>query len=238
MIIRPLEPQDHSEWLRLRRALWPDCSDKMHAFEMSEYPAAGTRAVFVLVRENGRLGGFVEVSERDRVDGSMSARVAHLEGWFVEPDLRGRGLGRSLVTTAEGWSIARGLTEIASDAALGDAESLGAHQALGFRQTFRLVHFLKSLQSLVALLTLLSLAHGANAAPVTELKILSFNIWVNGGRSLSNCIEVIRTTGADIVGLQECNAPTAQTIASNLGFHVAADSDASIVSRYRILANI
>jgi endonuclease/exonuclease/phosphatase family metal-dependent hydrolase len=101
-----------------------------------------------------------------------------------------------------------------------------------------LVRFLKSLHALVALLTLLGLANGANAAPVIELKILSFNIWVNGGRSLSNCIEVIRTTGADIVGLQECNAPTAQTIASNLGFYAATDSDASIVSRFRILTNI
>src|SRR6266487_882385 len=89
-----------------------------------------------------------------------------------------------------------------------------------------------------ALLTLLGLTDGVNAAPVAELKILSFNIWVNGGRSLSNCIAVIRTAGADIVGLQECNAATAQTIASNLGFYAATDSDASIVSRFRILTNI
>ena len=73
--------------LRLRRALWPDCSEAMHACEMAAYAASSsTRAVFVLARENGRLGGFVEVSERDRVDGSMSPRVAYLEGWFVEPD--------------------------------------------------------------------------------------------------------------------------------------------------------
>ena len=106
------------------------------------------------------------------------------------------------------------------------------------RPLYRLVHFLKSLHALMALLTLLSLTNGANAAAVTELKILSFNIWVNGGRSLSNCIEVIRTAGADIVGLQECNAATAQTIASNLGFYAATDSDASIVSRFPVVASI
>ena len=106
------------------------------------------------------------------------------------------------------------------------------------RPQSRLVHFLKSLQAVVALLTMLALANGANAAAVTELKILSFNIWVNGGRSLSNCIEVIRTAGADLVGLQECNAVTAQNIASNLGFYVATDNGASIVSRHRILTNI
>lgn len=106
------------------------------------------------------------------------------------------------------------------------------------RPLYRLVHFLKALHALMAFLALLCLANVADAAPVTELKILSFNIWVNGGRSLSNCIEVIRTAGADIVGLQECNAATAQTIASNLRFYAAIDGDASIVSRYRILANI
>jgi endonuclease/exonuclease/phosphatase family metal-dependent hydrolase len=94
------------------------------------------------------------------------------------------------------------------------------------------------IRPLEALLTLLCLVSRAEAAPVTELKILSFNIWVNGGRSLSNCIEVIRAAGADIVGLQECNAPTAQTVASNLGFYAATDRDVSIVSRFRIVEEI
>jgi endonuclease/exonuclease/phosphatase family metal-dependent hydrolase len=83
----------------------------------------------------------------------------------------------------------------------------------------------------------LSLAAPASAA-VTQLKVMSFNIWVNGGLSLSNCIEVIRGAGADVVGLQECNAATAQTIATRLGFYAQPDSDSSIVSRYPILANI
>jgi|ERR1051326_4540625 endonuclease/exonuclease/phosphatase family metal-dependent hydrolase len=104
-----------------------------------------------------------------------------------------------------------------------------------------MLHFLRSFRAWVALLALLALLaprDAANGAAVAELKILSFNIWVNGGRSLSNCVEVIRTAGADIVGLQECTAPTAQIIASNLGFYAAPDSDASIVSRFRIIADI
>ena len=155
MLIRPLKPHDQSEWLRLRRILWPACSEAMHLCEMEEYAnSAGARAVFVMVREDGRLGGFAEVSLRDRVDGSMSARVAYLEGWFVEPDLRGKGMGRKLVETAERWAAARGLTEIASDAELNDAASLKAHEALGFRETFRLVHFLKTLKVLAILAAL------------------------------------------------------------------------------------
>jgi hypothetical protein len=78
----------------------------------------------------------------------------------------------------------------------------------------------------------------ASATPVTQLKVMSFNIWVQGGLSLSNCIEVIRTSGADIVGLQECNVTTAQAIATQLGYFVQPDGDSSIVSRYPILASI
>jgi hypothetical protein len=80
-------------------------------------------------------------------------------------------------------------------------------------------------------------ASSLNAAPITQLKVMSFNIWVNGGQSLSNCIEAIRTAGADIVGLQECNATTAQTIATRLGFYVVPATDCSIVSRYPIVAS-
>jgi endonuclease/exonuclease/phosphatase family metal-dependent hydrolase len=89
--------------------------------------------------------------------------------------------------------------------------------------------------TLVALFALLSCA-SLFARTVTRVKVLSFNIWVQGGLSLSNCIEVIRTTGADLVGLQECNAVTAQTVAANLGFHVLPANDCTIVSRYPILA--
>ena len=165
MLIRPLETGDQSEWLRLRRTLWPDCSAEMHAREMEEYANhPGTRALFVIAREDGRLGGFVEVSVRDRVDGAMSARVAYLEGWFVEPDLRGKGMGRKLVDAAERWAAARGLTEMASDAELNNAAGLKAHKALGFRETFRLVHFLKSLKLLIAVVALAGLAGLAQAA--------------------------------------------------------------------------
>ena len=90
---------------------------------------------------------------------------------------------------------------------------------------------------LFTLLLILSLASLLRASPVTQLKVLSFNIWVQGGLSLSNCIEVIRTTGADIVGLQECNQTTAQAIATSLGFYVLPAVDCPVVSRYPILSS-
>ena len=87
--------------------------------------------------------------------------------------------------------------------------------------------------------TLLAIAAGCSlsAAPVTQLRVMSFNIWVNGGQSLNKCIDAISASGADLVGLQECNATTAQTIATNLGFHVLPADDCPIVSRYPIVSS-
>ena len=146
--IRPVAEEDQAEWLRMRRALWPDCAETMHRFELQRYAAApgGSVAVFVCDGD-GRLGGFVEVSIRDRVDGSFSDRVALIEGWYVDPELRGQGLGRLLIERAEQWARDRGLSELASDAEITNEPSLRAHEALGFKETFRLVHYLKPLRT-------------------------------------------------------------------------------------------
>ena len=142
-MVRKATDEDFPEWRRMRAALWPDCPEKMHELEMREQTADSDVAVFVYARNQG-LGGFIELSVRDRVDGSTSPRVGYVEGWYVDSDLRGQGIGRQLIREAEAWTRALGLTELASDAELTNAESIRAHEALGFRETFRLVHFLKS----------------------------------------------------------------------------------------------
>ena len=148
MIIRMIEPGEHSEWLRMRRALWPACSDSMHALEMKEYNnCAGARVVLVVEVSGDRLGGFVELSIRDRVDGSTSDRVAYVEAWYVDPAYRGRGVGRRLMQQAEQWTVDHGLTELASDAEIDNEGGVRAHKALGFKETFRLTHFLKTVRS-------------------------------------------------------------------------------------------
>jgi aminoglycoside 6'-N-acetyltransferase I len=130
----------------MRRTLWPDCSDDRHELEMltaREESAGGT--TFVYDRGNGALGGFVEVSIRNIVDGSLSDRVAYVEGWYVDPDLRRQGIGRRLIHAAEAWAAAQGLNELGSDAELHNEDSISAHKALGFRETFRVVQFLKAI---------------------------------------------------------------------------------------------
>lgn len=148
MAVRPIELTDHAEWLRMRKALWPDCSDDMQVLEMrlfAEHPE--TSHVFVYPRHNGkvRLGGFLEVRIRERVNGSFCRRVGTFGGWYVDPDLRGRGIGRLLFEAGERWVASKGLTELASECELDNRQSQAIHRAMGFEETSRLVHFLKKI---------------------------------------------------------------------------------------------
>jgi hypothetical protein len=101
---------------------------------------------------------------------------------------------------------------------------------------------MKQLTRITILATLAGwLSVRTDAAPLTQLKVLSFNLWHDGSQNLSNCIEVIRTENADLVGLQECSATTAKTIADKLGYYWVKDGsggDSSIVSRFPILYHI
>jgi aminoglycoside 6'-N-acetyltransferase I len=153
MNIRPVQPSDAAEWLRLRMSLWPESSsDKeageiAHFFSVSPLPRLpALHAAFVCERPEGSLCGMAEASLRSYADGCESAPAAYLEAWYVDPDVRGQGIGRGLVAAVEGWARAQGLHELASDADLDNMLSQAAHARLGFRETGRAVQFCKVLE--------------------------------------------------------------------------------------------
>src|SRR2546426_8772397 len=145
MTIRAALASDKPEWVRLRAALWPECSPERHELEIQQLALSeNCGVVLVAVRENGSLCGFAELSIRnDHVDGASSVPVAYLEGWYVDPDLRGQGIGRRLLEAAERWAVARGLRELASDVELANDRGIAAHVSYGFIETCRAVHFIK-----------------------------------------------------------------------------------------------
>jgi aminoglycoside 6'-N-acetyltransferase I len=169
--IRRVEPGDWAEWLRMRTALWPDCPAEEQEREMAltlsplaplplsreagkgeggagRSPAGGGgegQAAFVAERPEGRLGGFIEVGLRNYADGCDTSPVGYVEGWYVDPDLRQQGVGAALVRAGEEWARAQGCTEMASDCLLDNEVSLRAHQALGYEEAERLIHFRRAL---------------------------------------------------------------------------------------------
>jgi aminoglycoside 6'-N-acetyltransferase I len=144
MKIRPATKADYAEWARLRRTLWPDCKGPRAELEMREQMSDPKKfGVLVIDRGKGELAGFAEVALRDGVDGAAREVTAYLEGWFVEPAVRGTGWGRRLIAAAARWAKSRGMVELASDAELWNRNAIAAHRAVGFRETFRSVQFVK-----------------------------------------------------------------------------------------------
>ncbi len=143
--IRIALEQDKPEWVRMRHALWPQCSPERHELEIQQLTASRDGGVvLVAVRQNGSLCGFAEWSIRhDHVDAAASVPVAYLEGWYVDSDVRRAGIGRRLLEAVERWAVARGLKELASDVELDNQEGIQVHCACGFRETCRAVHFIK-----------------------------------------------------------------------------------------------
>ncbi|TYT27495.1 GNAT family N-acetyltransferase [Luteimonas viscosa] len=146
--MRPVDPLvDAAAWGRLRVALWPDEAgvDAPRELRAALQPASGA-CVLLAVSVDGEAIGFAEARRRvDYVNGTGSSPVGFLEGWYVAPAWRGRGVGRALVTGVEAWTRAIGCDELASDALLGNVPSHAAHLGCGFEETERVVYFRKRL---------------------------------------------------------------------------------------------
>jgi aminoglycoside 3-N-acetyltransferase len=144
--IRPIEATDRDEWIRLRQELWPHYDVSFLKTESDEIASRPDRTpVFVAETPDGRLCGMVEVSIREKAIGCTTDRIGYLEGWYVEPTWRDRGIGRALVEQAEAWAHEQDCTEMASDTTPRYPVSPAAHTALGYEVTKRKIHFRKSL---------------------------------------------------------------------------------------------
>ena len=144
MVIRPVQPSDAIEWLRMRMALWPDSAPEKEADELRHFfgspplpPLPLLHAAFVCPRPDTGLCGLVEISIRTSAPGCTTDRIGYLEAWYVDPDRRGHGVGRALVQAAEDWARGQGCQEMASDTTPSYPVSPLAHAALGYQEVER-----------------------------------------------------------------------------------------------------
>ena len=165
MNVRPVTAADASAWLSLRRELWPG-TDGDHASEIARFLAGDAReplAVLLAEDEGARIVGFIELSIRAYAAGCVTDRVAFVEGWYVGPDARRRGVGRALIAAAEAWARAQGCSELASDAELNNESSAAAHVASGFVETGLVRCFRKELGP--------NTANDESQMPVNQLRL-------------------------------------------------------------------
>ena len=146
MLIRRVTVEDWDEMLRMRLDLWPDSTAVDLKNEMPSWLKDESRlTVIVAERDGGGLAGFVEAGIRDVAEECETRDMGYVEGWYVDADVRLKGVGRLLVSAAEDWARSRGCVEMASDCLLENEVSLAAHLRLGYEETGRLIHFKKRL---------------------------------------------------------------------------------------------
>jgi aminoglycoside 6'-N-acetyltransferase I len=148
--VRSATAGDGQAWLRMREALWPEDGDESHAKEIARFFAGELRMpleVLLAIDESGAVLGFAELSIRTYAEDCVTDRVAYLEGWYVVPESRRRGVGRLLIAAAEEWALAQGCSEFGSDALIDNDASAAAHAALGFVETVQIRCFRKVLEA-------------------------------------------------------------------------------------------
>jgi aminoglycoside 6'-N-acetyltransferase I len=101
--------------------------------------------VLIAFDEQGTAIGLIELSIRPYAEGCDTDRVAFVEGWYVDPDARGDGVGAALIGAADDWARSQGCTELASDTEVENVSSAAAHRAVGFVETAVVRCFRKSL---------------------------------------------------------------------------------------------
>lgn len=137
----PVEERHFADWLAFRKALYSPLEDAFHEAEMRQIFASEAQACFLALDESGVPLGFMELSLRNFVDGCLGSPVGYVEGLYVVPEARGRGIARKLLRHAIQWSREHGCRDIAADSEIRDEEAQRFWAAMGFRETFRIVEF-------------------------------------------------------------------------------------------------
>jgi aminoglycoside 6'-N-acetyltransferase I len=142
MTIEPLVSLPHDGWLALRLALWPHCTPEEHLQEMAAFLREPRRYAQWIAYDAGDPVGLAEAAVRhDYVNGAEGSPVVFLEGIYVAPHARRRGIAGQLIARVADWARSQGIRELASDAELHNTLSHAMHAALGFHETERVVFF-------------------------------------------------------------------------------------------------
>lgn len=134
-------------WRRMRQDLYPNLDPEMHDEEMEWLFEAKDSAAYIACSDAGEPIGLLEVSLRNVVDGCIGGPVGYVEGIYLEPSFRRKGLGAKLMQFATDWCRKRGCNDMATDAEIENVEAQEFYRQTGFTEVSRTVGFTRSLRS-------------------------------------------------------------------------------------------
>jgi aminoglycoside 6'-N-acetyltransferase I len=144
--IEECAPADLGAWVALRSALWTEEGGQDLFAQAQELIGRQGAIVFLARARGGATIGFAEATlRRDYVNGCTTSPVVFLEGLYVSPGWRRRGVARLLCRRVENWGRDLGCVEMGSDTYLDNVESQRMHQALGFEEMERVVCYRRAI---------------------------------------------------------------------------------------------
>lgn len=130
---------------KMAHDLWPEHTYEELYKEMEEFLRTD-QYKFLLHIENGVPNGFIQLSLRtDYVEGAETSPTGYIEGIYVKPEYRRKGIARKLVAEGEKWFKAQGCRQVGSDIYIDNQTSYEFHTGIGFQEAGRLIAFIKNL---------------------------------------------------------------------------------------------
>jgi aminoglycoside 6'-N-acetyltransferase I len=140
------ETQHLDELTKMGMDLWPD----------NDFEELKKDFFKIINKENGKIFlsfendtpiGFLYVSIRsDYVEGTKSRPTGYVEGIYVNPNYRRKGLSKQLLLEGEKWLKEKGCKQIGSDIEIDNQQSYHFHTATGFKEANRLIAFIKDIK--------------------------------------------------------------------------------------------
>lgn len=96
---------------------------------------------------HAQLIAFIHISVRsDYVEGSKDSPTGFIEGIYVKPEYRKKGISKNLIEKGESWLKTKGCSQIGSDIEQSNDTSYHFHKNVGFKEVNRLIAFIKEIE--------------------------------------------------------------------------------------------
>jgi aminoglycoside 6'-N-acetyltransferase I len=141
-MIVTLTKENERAWAELCIELWPELTID-EVLRLSHEGLFKNEFMYI---EDNKHAAFLSLSLRsDYVEGTNSRLTGYIDGLYVRPEFRRRGIAEKMVAHAKKWSEEFGCTELASDCTIDNEASQAFHKHLGFTETGRKVCYIVSL---------------------------------------------------------------------------------------------
>ncbi len=140
MKLVPIDRNDFSLWKDMRSDLYRTLDDEYNFKEMEKiFDNAIWHCQFI--EDHEKIVGFIELSLRNIVDGCLSSPVPYLEGLYIKPAYRGKGLGRKVISILIQWCSENGFSEMATDTEITNEKAQRFYESVGFKEVDRVVEY-------------------------------------------------------------------------------------------------